>query len=51
MVSQLALGREGLEDTIVHELGHVLGLWHVHHGISEITDCDDACVEKTASLG
>lgn len=37
-------------DTIVHELGHVLGLWHVHHGISEV-HCDDQCLETHASLG
>jgi len=33
---------------LVHEIGHVLGLWHVHHGISEM-DCNDPCLETHAS--
>ena len=32
----------------MHEIGHVLGLWHVHHGISEM-DCNDPCLETHAS--
>ena len=38
-------------DTLVHELGHVLGLWHVHHGVSEVDDCTDGCLETEPSLG
>jgi len=34
---------------LVHELGHVLGLWHVHVGVSEM-DCDDPCRENEASM-
>ena len=32
---------------MVHELGHNLGLWHVHHRSS---DCDDPCLETHASM-
>lgn len=42
--------KEDISDTIVHELGHVLGLWHVHHGISEMA-CTDECLERWGSLG
>lgn len=42
-------GRKGKLDTLIHELGHVLGLWHVHHGITEV-DCHDQCFEKEARM-
>lgn len=29
-------------ETIIHEAGHMLGLWHVHHGLDEISPCSDA---------
>ncbi|MDP6276582.1 MAG: choice-of-anchor J domain-containing protein, partial [Candidatus Marinimicrobia bacterium] len=29
---------------ITHELGHALGLWHTHHGVSEVTVCG-SCYE------
>ncbi|EEC04409.1 pregnancy-associated plasma protein A, putative, partial [Ixodes scapularis] len=32
-----------------HEMGHVLGLWHVHRGVSEV-ECHDDCLETRASL-
>ncbi|CAM1300175.1 Uncharacterised protein g2630 [Pycnogonum litorale] len=35
--------------TLIHELGHVLGLWHVHHGISEL-ECGNSCWEHEPSL-
>nr|XP_039270265.1 pappalysin-1-like [Styela clava] len=34
---------------LVHELGHNLGLLHVHHG-SHNVDCDDSCAELRASM-
>ncbi len=27
-----------------HEIGHCLGLWHTHHGVTEVTECGD-CYE------
>lgn len=36
-------------NALVHEFGHVLGLWHVHHGVSEM-DCTDDCAETFPSL-
>lgn len=36
-------------DSLVHEIGHNLGLWHVHHGVSEV-ECGDPCTETTASM-
>jgi hypothetical protein len=42
-------GIPGKTDSLVHEFGHNLGLWHVHHGISEMT-CSDPCLEVSPSL-
>ena len=44
-----AFGIPGRTKNLVHELGHVLGLWHVHYGVSEMS-CDDACLETEPSL-
>uniref|UniRef100_A0A914PSL5 Peptidase M43 pregnancy-associated plasma-A domain-containing protein n=1 Tax=Panagrolaimus davidi TaxID=227884 RepID=A0A914PSL5_9BILA len=42
-------GTPGQMGHLIHEIGHVLGLWHVHHGITEV-GCDDPCYEEIASL-
>lgn len=37
------------EKTLTHELGHNLGLWHTHHGVSEVIQCS-ACWERADGL-
>jgi hypothetical protein len=34
------------EETLPHEVGHNLGLWHTHHGVSEMSSCGDGCFEQ-----
>lgn len=39
----------GNEGTLTHEIGHCLGLWHTHHGVSEVSQCG-ACWERADGL-
>lgn len=34
---------------ITHEVGHCIGLWHTHHGVSEVNQCTD-CWERADGL-
>uniref|UniRef100_UPI00398EDE05 pappalysin-1-like isoform X1 n=1 Tax=Pristiophorus japonicus TaxID=55135 RepID=UPI00398EDE05 len=43
-------GITGHTHTMIHEIGHSLGLYHVFKGISEIESCTDPCLETEASM-
>nr|XP_046265023.1 pappalysin-2 [Scatophagus argus] len=43
-------GTIGHQNTMIHEMGHILGLYHVFKGVSERDSCDDPCQETTPSM-
>jgi hypothetical protein len=40
----------GSSACISHEMGHNLGLWHTHHGVTEVSNCS-ACYEMANGAG
>ncbi|KAI5103983.1 pappalysin-2 isoform X1, partial [Silurus meridionalis] len=43
-------GTFGHNNTMIHEMGHIFGLYHVFKGVSERESCDDPCQETEASM-
>ncbi|XP_018608776.1 pappalysin-2 [Scleropages formosus] len=43
-------GTAGHSNTMIHEMGHILGLYHVFKGVSERESCDDPCRETVPSM-
>ncbi len=36
---------DATNEVLTHEVGHCIGLWHTHHGVSEVGTCSD-CYES-----
>ncbi|KAF3698917.1 Pappalysin-2 [Channa argus] len=43
-------GTTAHHNTMIHEMGHIFGLYHVFKGVSERESCDDPCQETTPSM-
>ncbi|EHB09018.1 Pappalysin-2 [Heterocephalus glaber] len=43
-------GMPGHSNIMIHEVGHVLGLYHVFKGVSERDSCNDPCREMVPSM-
>ncbi|KAI4809988.1 hypothetical protein KUCAC02_018838, partial [Chaenocephalus aceratus] len=50
VLSPSYFGTMGHQNTMIHEMGHILGLYHVFKGVSERDSCDDPCQETTPSM-
>uniref|UniRef100_A0A2K5EGT5 Pappalysin 2 n=1 Tax=Aotus nancymaae TaxID=37293 RepID=A0A2K5EGT5_AOTNA len=50
VVNPAYYGKPGHINTMIHEVGHVLGLYHVFKGVSEGESCNDPCKETVPSM-